>query len=155
MIDKQHIEELVLEQLNPESEFVVEISVSAANRILVLVDSDSGITIDRCVKISRAIEQNFDREQEDFELEVSSAGLSSPLKVVRQFQKNIGRNLDVVLTGGEKLKGALIAVSDLGFTIEVEKMIKPEGKKRKELVVEQLELQYQQVKSATISISFR
>jgi ribosome maturation factor RimP len=155
MIDKQRVEELVLEQLNAETEFIVEVSVSAANKILVLVDSDSGITIDRCVKISRAIEQNIDREQEDYELEVSSAGLSSPLKVVRQFQKNIGRSLDVILANGEKLKGALIAASDLGFTLEVEKMVKPEGKKRKERMIEQLELQYQQVKSAQISISFR
>jgi len=155
MIDKKLVESIVTEQLNPDEEFVVDITVSASNKIMVLLDGDNGITIDRCVKVSRAIEQRFDRDEEDFELEVASAGLSESLRLPRQYKKNVGRSLEVVKSDGQKLKGLLLSANDSALALEVESMVKPEGKKRKEKVVEQFEIPYTQVKSAFVVISFR
>lgn len=87
MITNTKVENIVLQQLDSKIEFIVDISVSSANQIKVLLDGDQGITIERCVEISRAIEQSFDREAEDFELEVSSAGLSETLRLPRQYKK--------------------------------------------------------------------
>jgi ribosome maturation factor RimP len=155
MVDKGTIETIVKEQLNPENEFIVEINISSGNKILVHIDSDLGITIDRCVQVSKTIEQSLDRDEEDFELEVSSAGLSSPLRVVRQYQKNIGRNLDVLLNSGDKYQGKLLTANDELFILEVEEMIKPEGKKRKETVTRNIEFSYSDIKTAYIVVSFR
>jgi ribosome maturation factor RimP len=155
MVDKGTIETIVKEQLNPENEFIVEINISSGNKILVHIDSDLGVTIDRCVQVSKAIEQSLDRDEEDFELEVSSAGLSSPFRVVRQYQKNIGRNLDVLLNSGDKYQGKLLTANDELFTLEVEEMIIPEGKKRKEVVTRNIEFSYTDVKTAYIVVSFR
>lgn len=155
MVDKSTVESIVKEQLDSEKEFVVDITISTGNKILVLIDSDEGITIDRCVKVSRAIEGSLDREEEDFELEVSSAGLSSPLKVVRQYQKNIGRNLDILLNNGDKHTGKLLKADEEAFTLEVEEMIKQEGKKRKELVTRTADFPYNEIKTAYIVVTFR
>ncbi len=155
MIDKKLVESIVNEQLNADEEFVVDITVSASNKIMVLLDGDNGITIDRCVKVSRAIEQSFDRDEEDFELEVASAGLSESLRLPRQYKKNVGRSLEVVKSDGQKLKGLLLSANDSTLALEVESMVKPEGKKRKEKVVEQFEIPYTEVKSAFVVISFR
>ena len=155
MIAKSLVETVVSEHLNSELEFLVDITISAGNKIMVLLDSDQGITIDRCVAISRAIEGTLDREQEDFELEVSSAGLSESLRLPRQFRKNLGRSLDVVLSDGQKHRGVLMDVAQESFTIEEERMEKVEGKKRKLKVTEHLTLSYADVKGAFIVISFR
>ncbi|MDD2197358.1 MAG: ribosome assembly cofactor RimP [Bacteroidales bacterium] len=155
MISKERVEAIVNECIDSEKEFVVDVSISANNKILVLLDSDEGISIDRCVKVSRKIEQDLDEDDLDFELEVSSAGLSSPLKVVRQYKKNLGRSLNVISNDGEKTKGKLVEVNDNDFSIEVEELLKPEGKKRKELVLRTVTLAYNEVKSAKIIISFR
>jgi ribosome maturation factor RimP len=155
MISKERIEAIVNECIDSEKEFVVDVSISANNKILVLLDSDEGISIDRCVKVSRKIEQDLDEDDLDFGLEVSSAGLSSPLKVVRQYKKNLGRSLNVISNDGEKIKGKLVEVNDNDFSIEVEELLKPEGKKRKELVLRTVTLAYNEVKSAKIIISFR
>ena len=155
MISKERVESIINECIDPEKEFVVELTISANNSILVLLDSDDGISIDRCVKVSKAIEQDLDRDEEDFEIEVSSAGLSLPLKVVRQFIKNQGRTLSGISNDGEKLTGKLICANENEFTIEVEEMVKLEGKKRKELVIRSVTFAYNDVKSATIVISFR
>lgn len=154
MIDKKTVEGIVASNLN-SSEFVVEIAVSTSNKIMVTIDSDSGITIDRCVAISRAIEQTLDREEEDFELEVASAGLSEPMKLPRQYKKNIGRTISVVSLNGEKYKGKLVEADDQKFRIEFEEKVLLEGKKRKQLVTKVLELLYTDVKSTKIEVTFR
>lgn len=155
MIAKSKVEEIVNEHLNSEMEFVVDITVSTGNHILVLLDSDSGITIDRCVAISRAIEGSFDREEEDFELEVASAGLSESLRLPRQYKKNLGRSLEVLTNGGQKHHGVLTGVTETSFSIDEERMVIPEGKKRKQKVVEPLTFEYSSVKSVYVMISFR
>lgn len=155
MIEKKFIESVVNQHLEPKTEFIVDVSVSANNRILVIIDSDTGITIDRCVDVSRAIEQQLDRDKEDFELEVASAGLSEPLKIVRQYIKNIGRTVEVVMNSGVKKFGTLLSASNEGFSIEVQEKELVEGKKRKVMVTKTIPLAYADVKSTKIVISFR
>lgn len=155
MIQEGTIEGIVKEELNPETEFIVDISVTSGNKIIVLLDGEDGIAINRCVQISRAIEQSFDRDEEDFELEVSSAGLSTPLKLYRQFAKNIGRDVEVIMLTGEKYKGKLTQANETTFTIEFEEIVKVEGKKRKQRVERTLEIQYTDTKSVFVSVSFR
>ena len=155
MIAKEKVEAILQECIDSAKEFVVELSVSPSNKILVLIDSDEGISIDRCVAVSREIEQHFDREVDDFELEVSSAGLSSPLKMARQYHKNVGRSLDVVLNDGLKMSGKLVQVNEDGFSLEVEEMVKEEGMKRKKLQVRTVSIKYDEVKTATVVISYR
>ena len=87
-----------------QSQFIVEITVKPGNKIIVSIDSFTGIAIDDCVAISRSIEANFDRDIEDYELEVSSAGLTQPFKVFQQYQKNIGKNVEILFKNGQKLK---------------------------------------------------
>jgi ribosome maturation factor RimP len=155
MVDVEIVKGIVSRQLDPEKDFVVDLTISSGNKVLVLIDSDEGLTIDRCVKISRAIEQELDREQEDFELEVSSPGLSMPLKVERQFHKNIGRDVELTLISGDKHVGRLIAASKEGFSIEIKELVKSEGKKRKELSIRKVDFLYSDVISTKVVISFR
>jgi len=152
MITKEKIQYLVEEVLSEEL-FIVDITVGVGNSISVLVDSDTGISIGKCVDISRHIEHSLDRETEDFSLEVSSPGLSSPFKVLRQYLKNIGREVEVVTTGGEKHKGTLKSANSEGFEIEVIVKEKVDGAK-----VEIPRLQgysYDQIKTVKIIISFK
>ena len=155
MIDISAVEDIVNKHLLPDKEFVVELNIATGNKITVLIDSDESISIDRCVAVSRAIEESLDREVEDFELEVSSAGLTSPLKVLRQYKKHRGEMLEVLLVTGSKIKGKLLDVTEKGIALEVEEMVKPEGKKRKEIVVNSHALDFSQIKKAVRIISFR
>lgn len=125
MITKERIENLVESQIEGTDRFIVEISVKPGNNIQVYLDSDTNITIADCVAISRFVEKSLDRDVEDFELEVSSAGFM-PLKFKRQYEKNIGRDLKVSFNEGDKVIGKLISVTDEDFTIEVTKKKKKE-----------------------------
>jgi len=109
--------------------FVVDIKVSKDNMITIKADTDKGITIDECGVLSRAIEESLDREQEDFDLEVSSPGLTEPLKVLRQYLKNIGREVDVEMNDGEKIKGVIAAADDNTLTLDETHTERQGGKK--------------------------
>ena len=154
MIDKAKIEHLVGEKLD-ENMFIVEISVSERNVINVFVDSFDGLTIDQCVAISRHVEHSLDREEEDFELQVSSPGLTESFKVNEQYKKYEGRKIEVVTEGGSKLEGVLIESSNEGFVLETSVKKKLEGHKKKQLVVEKHPLNYNDIKSAKAVISFK
>lgn len=152
MIAKEKIQNLVEEVLSDE-QFIVDITVGAANQISVSVDSDAGISIGECVQISRHIENSLDRETEDFSLEVSSPGLSLPFKVVRQYLKNIGREVEVVTTEGEKQKGILRSAHQAGFEIEIVAKEKVDGTKVE--VTRTLAYDFDQIKTVKIVISFK
>ena len=152
MIAKEKIQNLVEEVLS-DDQFIVDITVGAANQISVSVDSDAGISIGECVQISRHIENSLDRETEDFSLEVSSPGLSLPLKVVRQYLKNIGREVEVVTTEGEKQKGILRSAHQAGFEIEIVAKEKVDGAKVE--VTKTLAYDFDQIKTVKIVISFK
>ncbi len=152
MIAKEKIQNLVEEVLS-EDQFLVEITVGAANQISVSVDSDAGISIGECVQISRHIEASLDREADDFSLEVSSPGLSSPFKVLRQYLKNIGREVEVVTTTGEKHKGILKSAHEVGFELEIVAKEKVDGTKVE--VTKSLMFDFDHIKTVKIVISFK
>lgn len=133
-----------------EGFFLVKAEVKGANRIEVEVDHDSEpVDINTIVALTKHIEAGLDREKEDFELEVSSAGLTTPLVGVRRYRKFIGKELEVLLKKGVKEKGVLVSADEEGFVLEVIRMEKPEGARRKQQVVHQLPLKYEEVKQAT------
>ena len=118
MIEKQKIEGLVEEFVRGTGLFLVSVKVSNANRIIVLVDKNEGITIDECAAIHRHIENGLDRNKEDFELQVSSPGLDMPFVVMEQYYKNEGRKIEVTDNEGYKFIGNLKNVTVGGFELE-------------------------------------
>lgn len=154
MIDKKKIEKLVNEAIT-DGFFVVKVSVSTSNKIQVYIDSAEGARIDDCIKVSRHIEGNLDREEEDFELEVSTPGLSEPFLVDEQYIKNIGRNVEVTLNNGEKISGKLLSFNNGNIELEVEKTIKPEGSKKKKKIKEVHNIKLDDIKSTIVVISFK
>ncbi len=154
MITKEQILDIITEKIEADDCFIVEVKVSASNKISVTVDSLNGISIDYCIQISRLIESSFDRDEEDFELEVSTPGLGQALRVLNQYKKNIGRDVEVTPLETAPFKGKLIEVSEDSFTVEEEKLVKVEGKKKKDLKVFKHNYKFDQVKSVKIIVSF-
>ena len=154
MIDKEIVKKLVEEKLDDKM-FIVEITVNERNIINVFVDSYDGLTIDQCVNISRHVEHSFDREEEDFELQVSSPGLSEKFKVKEQYYKYIGRTIDVVTISDLKLEGIILSATNEGIIMETLDREVLEGHKKKQLVVKQHHLKYDEIKSAKAVISFK
>jgi len=154
MIDKAIVEKLVKEKLGDDL-FIVEISVSKSNVIHVFVDGFDGITIDQCIAISRNVEHNLDREEEDFELEVSSPGLTEGFKVRQQYIKYEGREIKVEKLDGEKLEGLLKVSDEEGIVLETSERKKLEGQIKKQTVIEEHNIKYEDIKSAKAVISFK
>lgn len=158
MISKKTVEALINERIAELASglFVVELTISSNNVIHVELDKNPGnVSVMDCMSVSRNVEHNLDREEEDFELHVSSAGLDKPLRVLAQYEKNIGRGVKVVFHNGKKFEGTLIAASANEITLETTRQEKPEGKKKKETIVEQHVLQLEEVKETKIIITFK
>jgi ribosome maturation factor RimP len=158
MISKSKVLELIEERIAELGNglFVVELTISSNNVIQVELDKHEGnVSINDCMSVSRNVEHNLDREEEDFELQVSSAGLDKPFRVLAQYVKNIGRTVNVVLQHGKKIEGELKAASKTEIVVENSRMEKIEGKKKKELIVEQHVLPMEQIKETKIVISFK
>jgi ribosome maturation factor RimP len=153
MIDRNLIIQLTEEKLKKD-QFIVEVTVGQANQISVLLDSDRGITIDDCIKISRYIEGNLDRETEDFELQVSSAGLGQPLKIYRQYIKNLESEVEVVFINGQKQTGILKKVDESGFDLEISKNEKVEGQKKKQLITRLQRISFDEIKTVKNIVKF-
>jgi ribosome maturation factor RimP len=153
MIDRNLIIQLTEEKLKTD-QFIVEVTVSQANQISVLLDSDTGITIDDCIKVSRHIEVHLDREAEDFELQVSSSGLGQPFKVARQYIRNLEKEVEVVLTNGQKQTGILKGVNESGFDLEVSKNEKVEGQKKKQLITRIQRISFDEAKTVKNIVKF-
>ena len=149
MIDKVVIENLVTECLTDTDCYLVDVKISPSNQIVVEIDSDTIVDIDLCVKISRHIDENMDRDVEDFELEVGSCGITSPFKLVRQYMKNIGNEVEV-LAGGKKMVGVLLQANEENFTIQVAKKVKGQ----KQPVLEEVVLAYSEVKYTKYNFKF-
>jgi ribosome maturation factor RimP len=154
MIDKAIVQKLVEEMLDDKM-FLVEITVNHRNVINVFVDSYDGLTIGQCISISRHIEHSFDREEEDFELQVSSPGLSEKFKVKEQFYKYIGREIEVVTVSDVELEGVIQSATEEEIILETSARELVEGQKKKQLVVKQHHLKYDEIKSAKAVISFK
>lgn len=158
MIDKQKIWDLAeerIEEHNPKL-YIVEINIGSGNKILVEIDNEEGgVSIEDCIKVSRNIEHNLDREIEDFALEVSSAGLTKPFRVLKQYKKNIGKTVTVsALEHGKNIEGILQTVSDKGIVLEQTSKQKLEGKKKKVLVTENFEFNFEDIKETKLVITF-
>ncbi|MDR0941610.1 MAG: ribosome assembly cofactor RimP [Bacteroidales bacterium] len=155
VVTKERITQLVEQFIAGSDLFLVDITVSPTAQISVAIDSGQGVDIDRCVALSRHIEGNLNREEEDFELTVASAGLSEPFKVYRQYEKNKGRYVAIVLTTGEKFVGTLLDVTPDEVQIEYEETVKagPKGKKKK--VITQKTITFADIKRTTVEISMK
>ena len=146
MIDKLKVLEIIDRELSGSDKFLVDLKISTDNRINVAIDGDNGITIDDCIELSRAIENSLDRDVEDFELNVASAGLESPLKLKRQYKKNVGRELSVTTFDGEHIEGRLVEADDDKIVLKLV------GKKN--VNNEPVQFAYADIKTAKIIIKF-
>ncbi|MFZ9027799.1 MAG: ribosome assembly cofactor RimP [Crocinitomicaceae bacterium] len=158
MIKKERIRELAEERINELDNglFIVEISVSSGNNISVELDKhEGGVSVQDCVSVSRNIEHNLDREQADFSLNVSSAGLDKGLRVFDQYKKNIGRSLKVKLNEGGTVEGELTQASKDEITLQTKRKERIEGKKKKEEIIEDIKIPMVNIKEAKIVISFK
>ena len=135
MIDQKALECVVNEWLQDKDYFLVDLSVTVDDRVTVVIDHAEGVWIEDCADLSRFIEARFDREQ-DYELEVGSAGLGQPFRVRRQWEIHVGKTVETQLKDGHKYQGTLTDVGEESFALEVETKVKPEGAKRprKEMV---------------------
>ena len=130
MIDKNVVKKLVDEWLQDKEYFLVSIEISPDDKIVVEIDHADGVWIEDCVALSKYIEEHLDREEEDYELEVGSAGLGQPFKVPQQYINFIGKEVEVLDADGKKVKGILRSVEGNDFAVGVEEKVMVEGKKR-------------------------
>lgn len=154
MIQAQHLRQLIEAHLEGSGNYLVDVTVSSANKITVLIENDKNVSIDDCVQLSRWLEKQLDRDAEDFSLEVSSPGIDQPFRVMRQYAKNIGREVDVVLKDGKKLSGKLLSADDNTIALEQQSKEKVEGQKGKQLVTRTTEIPFENIKETRIVIKF-
>jgi len=155
MAFKNKVQELLDGALIERSHlFLIDLSINDANKISIVLDGDNGVSLQDCIDVSRAVEADLDREEQDFSLEVASAGLSSPLKFVRQYKKNLGRNLKVKTISLEEIEAKLTAVDDEKITLEWQAREPKKIGKGKETVDKKLELPYESIKEAIVIVSF-
>ena len=153
MVSKELITQKLQEFIDNENEgneiFFVDLKISNSNNIDLFIDSFEGITIKNCREVSKYIESQLDREQEDFQITVSSAGLDLPFRVKEQYIKNIGKQISVKTSEGNKHKGKLLSVNEEDIEIEEQKKIK------KKIVTEIKNIRFENIKSAKVVISFK
>jgi len=158
MINKARIKLLAEERINELDNglFIVDISVSSRNDISVELDKhDGSVSVQDCISVSRNIEHNLDREQGDFSLNVSSAGLDRGLRVFDQYRKNVGRNIKLILNAGGKFEGELKEATKDEVVIRTTRNERVEGKKKKERIIEDIKVSMADIKEAKIVISFK
>ncbi len=149
------VEQLVHEFLETRKDlYLVDLKISAGDDITVILDGDEGLSLQDCLDASRAVEFNLDREEHDFSLQVMSPGLSEPLKLPRQFKKNMGREIEVLLNSDEKIQGEVVAVDDEKVTVVLRYRRPKLIGKGKEDVVENKETPYTEIKKALVVIKF-
>lgn len=155
MIDKNFVRKLVDQWLEGKDYFLTDLTISPDDRIVVEIDHEEGVWIEDCVELSRFIESQLDREEEDFELEVGSAGIGQPFKVLRQYEIHQGEQVETLTLDGRKLKGELHDVTPENFVLTVQEKVKEEGAKRPKLVDRDITLQYDEVKWTKYIIDFK
>lgn len=155
MIDKSIVNQIVDEFVSNSDLYLVDLKISYDNRITIEIDSMQGVSLDDCVELNRFIESKIDREIEDYELEVSSAGLTEPFKVLKQYEKNKGKEVEVLTLTGKKLNGILQEANQQNFTLLIEQSVKQEGAKRKTVVQTPVIFQYDEIKYSKLIIRFK
>lgn len=144
----EDIKNIVVSQLK-EKQFLVDIKHTESNQVIVYIDDYNGLTIAECRRISKAIESVFDREVEDYSLEVSSPGLDKPFKVIEQYIKNLDKTIFVLLKDGIKYEGILKSVEDDKIKLEIQKKV---NKKDFETIIQDFE--FKDIKKANLKIDF-
>lgn len=155
MIDTQKILAIAAREMAGTDLFAVSCSATPSGEVELLIDSDTSVSIDACAALSRAIEAEFDRDEEDFALTVASAGIGSELRTLRQYRKLIGRPVEVLLTNGIKLLATLDAADETGIALSYEEKQAVEGKKRKQLVRVTRRYPFAEVKSTREYLDFK
>ena len=155
MIDKMLLEQVLTKGMEGTDLFIVDVTIGKDNNIVVEIDSDTSVDIDECVRLTRLVESHFDRDKEDYDLEIGSAGLTSPLKVERQYHKNIGNEVEVLTADGKKVQGVLKTVEGEAFTVTVTEKQKVEGKKRPVMVEVDKEFDMNNIKYTKYLLSFK
>jgi ribosome maturation factor RimP len=155
MIEKKMLIDLTEEYLADSPNYLVDLSVGADNSITIEIDNNQGVDIADCVALSRHMESKLDRETEDFELTVTSSGLTSPFKTRRQYKKYEGKEVEVLSRKGQKMTGLLKSSDDNGFTITISRKVMLEGAKRKTEVEEEIHFLYDEVKYTKYLIRFK
>ncbi len=157
MITEQTIAEIVNDYLEGTGQFLVDARVTSQNKIMVFIDGDNGVSIADCTRLSRHIEQQLDRDAEDFELLVSSVGVGHPLQLNRQYRNNVGRRLAVTASDGAITKGRLAEVGEEGIVLEKDKPGK--GKKKKKEPDTDTEnrvfIPFEKIEEARVQVSFK
>ena len=155
MIDKNIVKGLVEEWLEGKEYFLVDVEISNDNKIVVEIDHAEGVWIEDCVELSRFIEDRLSRDDEDYELEVGSAGLGQPFKVPQQYVNFVGKEVEVLGVDGKKVKGILKSVDGNDFVVTVREKVKEEGMKRSVMKDVDKSFQMDQVKYTKYLISFK
>ena len=155
MIEKNIVTRIVDEWLEGKDYFLVDVNISTDNKIVVEIDHDEGVWIEDCVELSRFIESKMNRDEEDFELEVGSAGIGQPFKVLQQYINHIGKDVEVLAKDGKKWTGVLHEANEENFSIIITKKVKPEGEKRPKLVEELVTFTYDEIKYTKYLLSFK
>ncbi|MCH5221335.1 MAG: ribosome assembly cofactor RimP [Muribaculaceae bacterium] len=161
MIDKELLNQTVEEAISGTDIYVVDITVNSGNDIVVELDSLSTIDIDICASVTRKIEAVFDRDVEDYQLEVGSSGITSDFKVRAQYEKNLGNEVEILTRDGRKLYGTLVEVADgepcdrdVDFTVEIPVKVKEPGAKRPTIRQESLKLTSSECKYIRYDLKF-
>lgn len=155
MIDKELLTKTVEDAIAGTDLFLVDIKITPANDITVEIDSPEGVDIDSCADITRKIESVFDRDTEDYSLEVGSAGLTSPFKVRGQYLKNIGNDIEILTRDGRKIHATLTEVGDDSFTAETPVKVKEPGAKKATTVMQPETFKFDDCKSVRYEIKFK
>ncbi|WP_221659385.1 ribosome assembly cofactor RimP [Bacteroides salyersiae] len=155
MIEKKTVSQIVEEWLEGKDYFLVEVTVSPDDKIVVEIDHAEGVWIEDCVELSRFIESKLNREEEDYELEVGSAGIGQPFKVLQQYYNHVGSDVEVLTKDGRKLTGVLKDADEEKFVVTVQKKVKVEGAKRPKLMEEDETFRYDEIKYTKYLISFK
>ena len=145
---------LVVEALlEKPSVFLIDLTITDSFKIIVNLDGDNGVALQDCIDISRAIENNLDREEQDFSLEVASVGVGSPLKMVRQYKKNVGRTL-IVKLATETIEAELVEANDNFIILSWKAREAKKLGKGKETVQKRQEIPYSEIKEAIVTVTF-
>ena len=155
MIDKNAVKQLVDTWLEGKDYFLTDLTISTDDRIVVEIDHKEGVWIEDCVALSRFIEDGLNRDEEDFELEVGSAGIGQPFKVHKQYEIHQGDTVEVLTAEGKKLIGTLADVQPEWFSVTVTEKVKEEGKKRPVMKERDVRLNFADVKWTKYYIDFK
>ena len=155
MLDSKELKDFLTSEFRESEFFLVDVVVKPGNLIKVYVDKPEGITIQECYEVSRLITGKFDRDTEDYSLDVSSPGLDMPLLVKEQYEKNLGREISIEMLEGKKRKGILKEFTTDSVSIEETKKVAVKGKKNKQKTTELITIKTVDIKAVKVIISFK